>query len=137
MFIFIFSSTRLFLLRLVPPSCTIYFLWACLSTWALPRTSNSADRRPAVSVRTGGGDWCFYLGPLMHLRLRRPTVSVCPGGGGGGVDTWHPSRTPHSAVSILSDGEGWCCDQVLLTHPQLRRGFRSAHESQPIPRIPT
>ena len=89
-------------------------------------------------VLVWGGGFC-YLGPLTHLQLRRPALSIRPGGGGGGVggDTWSPLCTPESSVSVYPCGEGWCCDQVPLAHPQLCRSFCSARESQITPQIPT
>ena len=57
-------------------------------------------------------------------------------GGGVGVDTWVPSRTPDSAVYFYPRGEGWCCDQFPLAHPRRCPGFHYARESELTPWIP-
>ena len=77
------------------------------------RTSDSADRRPAISVRPGGGGgWFYYLAPLMNHQLNLPAIYVYTyGGGGGGVDTWSPSRTPNFSVYVRPGG--YLIDMVM------------------------
>ena len=78
--------------------------------------SDSADRRPAISVRLGGGGgggWCLYHYPFDHPQICSPAVSVHLGWG------------------------HWCLNHGPLAHPQLCRGPYSAREIQLTPRIPT
>ena len=74
----------------------------CLG-YAPSRTCNSADRRPVISVRPDGGGWFCYLGPLVYHRLHRLAIYVYLMGGGG-VDTWSPSRTPDFSVYVCPGG---------------------------------
>ena len=62
-------------------------------------TSDSSGRRPAVSVCHGKGGWFCYLVPLVHLQLRRPAVSIRPGGEGG-VLIPVPPCSPQTFLSI-------------------------------------
>ena len=82
--------------------------WGDFITWSPSRTSDSASS--------------LSMSVLMGLVV---------------VDTWAPLRTRDSDVSVRPSGERWCCDQVSLEHPQICRGFRSTHESQLTPHIPT
>ena len=65
------------------------------------RTSDSADRRPAISVRPGGGGgWFYYLGPLMHHQLNLPAIYVYTYGGGVVVLIPGPLRAPPTFLSM-------------------------------------
>ena len=91
----------------------------------------------SLSVLVGGGVGFFTWTPLRTYNSSPPLSLSVLVGGGVGVDTWAPSRTPDYSISVRPGGEGWCCYQVPLTHPQLRRGFRSTCEIQLTLRIPT
>ena len=54
-----------------------------LSVWVLPPLAPPTPLNVALmylSLLVGGGGLVGYLGPLAHLQLRRPAVSVRPGG---------------------------------------------------------
>ena len=54
-----------------------------LSVWVLPTTPTPLTAAPlSLSVLVGGGGWFCYLGPLAHLRLCCPSVSIRPVVGG-------------------------------------------------------
>ena len=71
------------------------------------RTSYSADRRTAVSIRPGGGGVVFFTYPLSRTYNSTNLLSLSVlmgGGGGGGVDTWSPLHTPNFSVYVRPNG---------------------------------
>ena len=87
-----------------------------LSVWVLPPRATPTPRTAALlslSILVGGG-WFCYLVPLTHHRLHRLAIYVYLMGGGG-VDTWSPSRSPDFSVYVFPAGY-WI---NVLTRPLL------------------
>ena len=81
------------------------------------RNYDSADRRPTVSVRPGGGGVGFVTWSPSRISDFSVPLYLSVLVGGVVADTWAPSCTPGADFSVHPGGEGWCCDQGPLAPP--------------------